>query len=356
MSAELTHSVRSFWEISAVVGQEIGGCHTERGVLHRLSSLTDHGLSGAFFYYVETPVPSLRLARVVVSSNGKLALEFMTRSEDGEPAVPIPEGSIFAQSLDKGSARFGKTEGMGLGNVVSERFKRFLPKVLELAESSAAIVAPVVSKSFGATETIGLLTLGSDKLTLSDVEPADFFATRLAQIIRLLRESTVDYVTGLPNRRRILEIAEREFVSSRRYKRDLSVLMIDLDRFKDVNDVHGHSAGDKVLKEVARRFLATGRRRVDSVGKYGGEEFLFVLPNTDIKDAGVLAERIRTAVAVQPFKYGQAEDNLTLTVSIGGAAINGHRDLLDLIDDADRALYGAKELGRNKVVMAEDKT
>jgi diguanylate cyclase (GGDEF)-like protein len=139
-------------------------------------------------------------------------------------------------------------------------------------------------------------------------------------------------------------IMTREFMNARRHGRDLSVLMMDVDHFKNYNDKFGHQAGDNILKGVSRIFRDIVRE-VDLVARYGGEEFIAILPETPPDMAAMVAERIRTAV----------EDGNEVTISIGAASYPGDStDMADLIKDADTALYAAKDAGRNRTVKFND--
>ncbi|MGR0479953.1 MAG: GGDEF domain-containing response regulator [Candidatus Electronema sp. V4] len=168
---------------------------------------------------------------------------------------------------------------------------------------------------------------------------------------RLLeRMATHDELTGLCNRRKLAEVMKREAERSRRYGTELSLLMLDLDHFKKVNDTYGHDFGDFVIKEFAARILA-GIRRSDFSFRFGGEEFIVLLPQTGLSGALTAAEKIRALCAEQPFAGLQV--SIDMTVSIGVASYQDHKPQQpdDLICCADRALYLAKELGRNRVVV-----
>jgi diguanylate cyclase (GGDEF)-like protein len=158
-------------------------------------------------------------------------------------------------------------------------------------------------------------------------------------------QATHDGLTGLVNRNSILETLNDEISRAARTNQPLSVLMVDLDKFKMVNDMHGHLAGDAVLREAARR-LKGSARRYDSVGRYGGEEFLVVLPGCDATDAAAQAERMRAAIAAAPFVT--PSQPLSVTASLG-VACSSQCAPESLIRHADDALYAAKARGRNQV-------
>jgi diguanylate cyclase (GGDEF)-like protein len=161
----------------------------------------------------------------------------------------------------------------------------------------------------------------------------------------LRRQATYDCLTGLLNRNSILEKLAQETSRSQRESRPISVLMVDLDRFKSVNDTYGHLAGDAVLREAATR-MAAAVRCYDGLGRYGGEEFLVVLPGCDLPAAQAQAERVREALAESPVRIPGHE--VAISCSIGIACSPGF-DPEVLIRDADAALYEAKRSGRNCV-------
>jgi len=165
----------------------------------------------------------------------------------------------------------------------------------------------------------------------------------------LRKQATTDALTGLWNRRTILERLDIELARSSRQPSPLGVVMGDLDRFKLVNDTYGHLAGDAVLREAARRMKAS-TRKYDLLGRYGGEEFLLVLPGCDAEAAEHQAERIRGKIEGQPFPIPQ--QNLKVTCSFGATAVppGTSARVEAVIRVADAALYQAKEEGRNRVV------
>jgi diguanylate cyclase (GGDEF)-like protein len=164
----------------------------------------------------------------------------------------------------------------------------------------------------------------------------------------LLERATRDALTGLWNRATILEFLTGEIEQARKHGSALAVAVIDVDFFKRINDTYGHAGGDLVLQELARRLRATLRQR-DSLGRYGGEELLVVMPGLAREDRGNLMDALRADICGTPFRVGEME--LSVTVSIGVAWLESAAELpSDLIRRADGALYEAKAAGRNRVM------
>lgn len=161
--------------------------------------------------------------------------------------------------------------------------------------------------------------------------------------------SRMDGLTGLQNRKTWENGLNLEFKKYLRHKHDCSLIMFDIDHFKKVNDSYGHPAGDEVIRKTAQ-VLQESIREIDIAGRYGGEEFGVILPNTDAQGAKVVAERIRTAVESLRVHYEQYEINHT--ISLGVAQLNGDiKDPTQWIDCADKGLYKAKESGRNNSII-----
>jgi diguanylate cyclase (GGDEF)-like protein len=169
---------------------------------------------------------------------------------------------------------------------------------------------------------------------------------------KLEQLATTDPLTGLNNRKRVMSILGDHYKYYRRYKTEFSVLMLDVDHFKDVNDTYGHQAGDMVLKQVAELFNEN-LRNVDSAGRYGGEEFLVILAESGGDESIQAAERIRKAVANHVVIYEDQEIQVRISVGIGQI----HKqdgDEQQILRRADMALYRAKNQGRNRVVYLAD--
>lgn len=160
-----------------------------------------------------------------------------------------------------------------------------------------------------------------------------------------------DPLTGVANRRHFVEMVEAEMARSSRYGKPLSILMMDIDQFKEVNDVYGHQAGDIVLQALCKTCKMI-LREFDVVGRWGGDEFAILLPETPPATAPQLAERLRGAIESTGVPL-EMHSTLHFSVSIGCASRNAKDDNLDTIFNlADKALYDAKRIGRNRVCVA----
>lgn len=204
-------------------------------------------------------------------------------------------------------------------------------------------------------DIVEALDAGADDLIGKPFEPAEF-QVRLragARILKLQHElqerASHDELTGLLSRRLLMDMALRKFEGARRDHVPTALLLLDVDLFKQINDSRGHQCGDEVLREVGRRIQETVRLG-DVAGRYGGEEFMIVLPQCNLAAAAEIAERLRAAIAM-PVAFGDSEINIT--ASIGIAALTPYiLDLSDWIAQADHALHRAKQGGRNRVEQA----
>jgi two-component system cell cycle response regulator len=212
----------------------------------------------------------------------------------------------------------------------------------DLIEGMEAGADDYVTKPFDQHELKVRLRPGTRIIELQD----ELISAREA----LRDQATKDFLTRIWNRSSILDILQRELKRGEREQRPVGVVLADLDHFKSINDSYGHFAGDAVLREFVRR-MSGSIRPYDSIGRYGGEEFLFVLPGCDGSCTRKQAERMREALSNEPMSFN--EESRLLTCSFGATAWVPGANTSDeaLIRIADEALYGAKRQGRNRVVF-----
>jgi diguanylate cyclase (GGDEF)-like protein len=214
-------------------------------------------------------------------------------------------------------------------------------------QRSNKVIEPDQNFERGEVDVFSQLTAMNNELVTLDRE----LHKKNAELKRLneevLKLARVDQLTSLLNRRGFYEAGEREVLAANRFHKPLAAIMIDVDHFKNFNDTHGHATGDDVLRWVAQRCTKCVRE-VDLVGRYGGEEFSILLPETDREGGETAAEWIRAVVADSPCE--SAGNMLSVTISLGVAALkHGEMSLDELLQTADRALYRAKLGGRNQV-------
>ena len=210
----------------------------------------------------------------------------------------------------------------------------------DLVEGMEAGADDYITKPFDAHELRVRLRAGRRILDLQE----ELVLAREA----LRREATHDGLTGVWNRTAIMEILGRELARGNREMSPVAVMLADLDHFKQINDGHGHMAGDEVLREAAHRMQA-GLRRYDSIGRYGGEEFLIVLPGCDAAGAAAQAERMRNAFDSREFRFDGKPIRATCSIGVSWTDLADVAQTELLIRCADEALYLAKHRGRNRV-------
>lgn len=265
------------------------------------------------------------------------------------------DATVFVSTLEDAAVEWlrltGRPQPAALFGQLDERLAAFLEVC------GVDLVAPVMHRE----AMVGLLLLGArvegDRFPAEELELLELFSHHVAAVLenaRLFESATQDGLTGLLRRETILERLGLELERSVRYRRPLSVGMADLDRFKEINDRHGHLAGDRLLQRIARA-LEDSLRGTDWVGRYGGEEFLIVLPETELTGASKVADKIRRAVSEVKVVAEEGGEEIWSTISIGLASLweaNGadaHISADRLIANADRALFRAKHGGRDRV-------
>ena len=308
-----------------------------------------HDLDGLLQVVLETAVVTLQARAGVVLQISVDRLQLVAEHGLREaglpaPAVITPGSGVLGRVVATGQGARGR---LGSGPVILEpsATEPGRGEVLAVPLRSMGNVIGVVAlydradgRPFEVTDEDALRTLAGQASIAMDNVHLHHEAQRL---------STTDPLTGVWNFRYLSMSLAREIERSTRFDRPLAVLMLDLDHFKLVNDLHGHARGDEVLRELAQRVQEVVRE-VDTFARYGGEEFVVVLPETTVDGAAQLAERICHAVRRTPFRH-QAEVPLDITISIGGAAFPEHGSTpTTLMRSADKALYAAKAAGRDQ--------
>jgi len=296
------------------------------GAGYEVSAFAD-GESFAAYLASGEPAPDLVLLDVVMPGMDGLEVLRLIKGDARVGYLPV----ILLTARGEVSDR---VEGLNLGA------DDYIAKPFESDELLARVHAHIRIKRLQdavAAQNKALEAANEEKATLlSQLESKN---TQLAVLAK------TDPLTGIANRGHIEACLGDEVARARRFQHPLAVAMLDIDHFKQINDGFGHPFGDRAIREIAR-VLAETVRQVDKVGRYGGEEFLLVLPDTDMPGARILAERIRELVAATVFE----PEGHQATVSIGLARWEPGLDSWEaLVSNADKALYEAKETGRNRV-------
>jgi diguanylate cyclase (GGDEF)-like protein len=238
------------------------------------------------------------------------------------------------QLLEEQSLATTNPQLLGIINKAEEKQTKidqfYLVKITVKNDKNEYFSASLIRKSLYSNQDIEMIQsiARSALLSLNNIDLHD----------QVLKEATFDKLTGLKTRRRFDEAYTREFLRSKRFKSPLSLIMIDVDRFKQLNDQQGHLVGDQLLEELGV-IIKNNCREVDEAARFGGEEFVIILPETELSQALTIAERIRVA----------AENNLKTTLSAGVGQVKQEDQETDLLKRVDDALYLAKKSGRNRV-------
>ena len=311
-----------------------------------------------------------RISEAVANLFHARAMSLMLLSPDGRTLSTVAGSNLFDEGAQAGAPQ-GAQPGDGPSFLAVREKRPVALTDLAADEVRASWLEAARGQGYRSFLAIPLIVqeraLGCMNLFLS--EPHEFdddeiqilstFASQAAISIenaRLFEETRLlaitDELTGLANHRQFYHQLAREVRRAHRYGRPLTLLMLDVDFFKEYNDRHGHLAGDQALRDLAE-VLRGNARDVDILARYGGEEFTIILPETDQSRAAFQADRIRAAVEAHPFRGKDPTFRGTLTVSIGVATLSsGIQTIEELVHDADQAMYLGKSRGRNRVELA----
>ncbi|MHC4658828.1 MAG: sensor domain-containing diguanylate cyclase [Planctomycetota bacterium] len=224
-------------------------------------------------------------------------------------------------------------------------------------KTNNCVIAPLICHE----GVVGVLNLADkmqgDSLGSEDIALVELFSQLIGASIgniklfeKMQRQATTDGLTGLINHKRFYEILEKELWRSRRYGGPISLIMIDIDNLKTINDSYGHRAGDKVIKAISSKIKGC-IRQIDTAARYGGDEFAIILPNTSLGDANVVAGRMVDGVANSPVTWNKGQ--IVLSISVGLGQYDADTSPEDITSRSDEALYTAKQAGKNTVRIFE---
>lgn len=302
------------------------------------------------------------------------AISAIPAAETGLLHLVVPETGELqvraAQGGEESRIRLFKPTAVESYSARAVRYRRpFLVEDIEIDSSigteadfpnmpyiSSLIVAPLITEE----RVYGALALGSRRkaaFTTDDLRLLVSFAATATTALRnaqlhaaVQQQAITDPLTGLYNRRGFSDLAEHELLRAQRFNRPLSMILIDIDRFKEINDTYGHLMGDKILSTVSANCRAE-LRQVDIIARYGGDEFIVLLPETVLQEALKVAERLR--LRVENLRFHHNGDILNTTICLGVAELQPRDTLKSLIERTDQALYRAKQSGRNQVEIYE---
>ena len=242
---------------------------------------------------------------------------------------------------------FSEIKDSSVGSFAKNIFNTF-PDLVKMIQKNSSEKLTLQNGAFSYRCSMMPLYYPKGKMVGKVITIQDY--TQTTALVKQLRDlATMDYLTGIYNRRHFYELAEKEISRTERLNKNLSLIIFDLDRFKLVNDTLGHSAGDTVLKFIVD--LSQQRlRKYDIMGRFGGDEFLILLPETDLDEAHALAEELRSFIEQSEIPY--EEQTIKTTASFGVASLsirNTSSPFEDLVKSADKAIYIAKDNGRNRV-------
>ena len=195
----------------------------------------------------------------------------------------------------------------------------------------------------------------ADVLSRQRIQELEVIAIENARLYKEVQQlANTDVLTGINNRRRLSELLDEEYRRAVRYQRPLSLMLVDIDHFKKINDAYGHAAGDETLRWFASQCSVIIRQKLDLLGRFGGDEFAIIYPEADLASALGAAERLRSQIIGHPIQYNDTEIQITFSAGIAALPLDEEIGLEQLVERADKALYCAKEK-RNCIAFWDDK-
>ncbi|AGF79057.1 diguanylate cyclase (GGDEF) domain-containing protein [Desulfocapsa sulfexigens DSM 10523] len=342
---------QAFNTMSSTVEQRLNHEASFRGIVATLSANIDLDTTSDIIlrYFIETTCITSGVLYGKIEDEMILLASHDVDTDDKLPRKLEPWQGTISDTIESGTIHTIDTEANNFNWItISTPLGTFKPKFIR-------IIPLIADKS-----TVGLLiaACGDSKVSESiQKEMLETYASYMAPYLqnallhnKIQEMASYDSLTHILNRRFGLVRLEEEFSTALRHRSDLSAIMIDIDKFKKVNDTFGHEAGDMILKNVASA-LALNLRNEEVICRYGGEEFLIILPMANLHKAGLVAERLRLVVERQGYYH---KDKLILvTISLGVSSLSSlvTQNKNDLINTADTALYHAKHMGRNRVAI-----
>jgi len=352
-----------------VISQAIERRHREKELkrqMYNLSILYDVGKALNFIDDISKLIAHIldRAIDIAGSRKGSLMLYDLETDElvvrlvrglDRETEEKIMNGEIRCRRIKNGEGIAGRVFASGNSLIINNTSED--PRFIDSMSTYATNIMCIPLKVY--QETIGVINItdkiDEDHFTENDMQTVTALANQVAIAInnaKLYELAVTDSLTKLLIRRHFMQRLDDELKRSRRYSHRLTLIMMDFDNFKEINDTYGHQAGDNVLVEVGR-ILRKSVRVADFVGRYGGEEFCIALPETGAEGAEQFCERLRTTIEKTPFVCSGVVINKT--ISLGYAVYpDNTEDFNDLINMADHSLYKAKRDGRNRVCSYDD--
>jgi diguanylate cyclase (GGDEF)-like protein len=311
-------------------------------------------------------------AKVLIVEDSKVQREFVKHElERRGYEVQEATGGLAALSL----IRTAPPDVVLLDLMLDDMDGYSVCRWLRLGEPTRDVVIIMLTVKAEVKERVEGLHVGADDylpkpFDMDELEARIFAGLRTRNARRELRDRNAelegllsrterlamsDALTGVFNRRRFADVLRHEWASARRYKHPLSILLFDVDHFKEVNDDQGHAAGDETLKNIAE-IISSSIREVDLCARYGGDEFVLLLPHTPPANAMVVAERVRSKLARARMTWAGAAARVSLSVGVASNEDAALEKPEDLVEAADRALYEAKRAGRDRIIVTRGGT